>query len=816
MLSHIGLDEFGLWTLIMAAVAYITVFDPGFGDLITRYGARAHLEGNPALAARLCSVATLAWLGIGIVFLPVVLVAVPLWLHHKHLHSGLGNVAEEFFYWGYAYTIAGCVTAILSARLTAIGQQWLVTIIDAATRVIYAGVLLGLLFSGAKLSALVIASSVQLGITFVVTLGFVWRRAGAPYGNPFALHGALVREATRFGGWLQLGGVLELLTYETDAVVISTFTTKGLQHTGTYGLAQRAAGMTTYFGFFAQSSMLAAISAAYAAGEGLVAMRRMYRRSVRLVALCGGFIGGALLGMAPVFMAFWLGHYPGGVGLTDAAVCLAVAALLIGLPRPATAATIMAMGRVGLGVRAQLAAFCINLVLTILLVGPLGMIGVMLATVVAKAVATSYLLVRFHRLVEGSAHEMFFSWANKLILAIGLAAGASRLVLVFLPLSVSHARGPAALALLVLGHDLRRRVRVRHPPHAILLLRGPHLVRRDPPAPPLAHRPQPAHPAPGRGGMTDPAALGPTYGVVVPTFARPHDLARCLDALGRQRRAFDEIVVATRADDPEAARVARDAPTPCTVLEVVAHGALAAMAAGARATRADVICFTDDDAVPPEDWLERLAAAFEAAELVGGVGGRDEIVVDGRVADDEPRTRDVGRVAWFGRHVGGHHLGEGPARDVAFLKGVNCAYRRRALGLPVGLRGSGAQVHFEVAVGRHAHALGYRLLYDPTITVAHLPATRQGADQRDAPTSEAVRDAAYNLVVAIGGATGLVRVAYATLVGDRGAPGVARALLAFLRGDAETARRLRASVAGSLEGGWAILRRRGVRYETFD
>jgi hypothetical protein len=173
-------------------------------------------------------------------------------------------------------------------------------------------------------------------------------------------------------------------------------------------------------------------------------------------------------------------------------------------------------------------------------------------------------------------------------------------------------------------------------------------------------------------------------------------------------------------------------------------------------------------------------------------------------------------VAWFGRHVGGHHLGQGPPRDVAFLKGVNSAYRRRALAIPKGLRGTGAQAHLEVAIGRYARSLGYRLVYDPDITVAHHPAERQGGDQRTGPSSEAVADAAYNLVVAIGGRTGLARVLYATLLGDRGAPGLGRAAVAVLRGDRETARRLVPSVRGSLAGGWALARGRGVTYETFD
>jgi len=305
------------------------------------------------------------------------------------------------------------------------------------------------------------------------------------------------------------------------------------------------------------------------------------------------------------------------------------------------------------------------------------------------------------------------------------------------------------------------------------------------------------------------------YAAVVPTFQRPDALERCLAALGAQHRAFDEIVVVTRADDPVATSLAGASPTPCRVLELVATGVLAAMAAGVRATTSDVVCFTDDDAVPPPDWLERLDAVLDGRPLVGGAGGRDAIVVDGVVTLDAPRTSDVGRVTWYGRHRGGHHLGAGPAREVAFLKGVNAAYRRDALGLPRGMRGTGAETHFEVAVGRYARSRGYRLVYDPAITVEHHPAPRQGEDQRGAPSPDAVSAAAFNLVVAIGGATGLARVAYATLVGDRGAPGLVRALMAALRGDRDTARRLAPSLRGSLAGGWALVRGRGVTYETF-
>lgn len=445
-LSHVGLVEFGLFVTITTSIAYITIIDPGFGDMVTRYGARAHIEGDRTLGARLCSLFSLFWIGIGLLGLPLFVWLMPLYVHHINLSPGLRGVAIEFFYWAYAYLVFGSVASILTARLTAIGDQWLVTVIDTATRVAYGVLVLVLLFDGFKLKALIVASSAQLVLQIGATLYFVVRRAGAPFGNPMRLDRHLIKEVSRFGGWLQLGGVLEALTYDTDPLIIATFVS--VARVGTYSIGQRVARQSTYFAYIAQSSILSAISAAYAANEGLVAMRRMYTRANRIVVLTGGVIGGAVLGMAPVIIAAWFGRsYQYG----DAVSCLAAAGLMLGLPRPVAAAVIMAMGRVGLGVRAQVLAFLVNLALTLALVGPLGMFGVLWGTVIGKLVATTYLLVRFHRMVDGSARELLYAWLTKLLVAIAAGAGVARLIIYELPRSTVNERLPALAALCGLG-----------------------------------------------------------------------------------------------------------------------------------------------------------------------------------------------------------------------------------------------------------------------------------------------------------------------------------------------------------------------------
>jgi hypothetical protein len=219
------------------------------------------------------------------------------------------------------------------------------------------------------------------------------------------------------------------------------------------------------------------------------------------------------------------------------------------------------------------------------------------------------------------------------------------------------------------------------------------------------------------------------------------------------------------------------------VVSVEQGGQMAAMAAGLAASRTPLVAFTDDDAIPRPDWLERLITPFSNSEI-GAVGGRDVVVVDDLVRTEQP-TELVGLVTPWGRLIGNHHTGVGPARYVDVLKGVNCMYRRTAIAIPSNLRGSGAQVHNEVAIGLRAKSNGWKLLYDPQIIVDHYPGKRFDVDARSERAKAATFDVAYNLTLSIG-SQGLVpairRVIYGLLIGDRSLPGLGRTVIALLSG----------------------------------
>jgi GT2 family glycosyltransferase len=259
---------------------------------------------------------------------------------------------------------------------------------------------------------------------------------------------------------------------------------------------------------------------------------------------------------------------------------------------------------------------------------------------------------------------------------------------------------------------------------------------------------------------------------------------KCLAGLQSQTYKASTVIVVKRVgDELTESCLAGTLPLDPHVVSVEEGGQMAAMASGLAASRTELVAFTDDDAVPRTDWLERLIMPFSNSEI-GAVGGRDVVVAD-NTESTESLTELVGIVTPWGRLIGNHHIGAGPARYVDVLKGVNCMYRRTAIAIPSNLRGSGAQVHNEVAIGLRAKSKGWKLLYDPQIIVDHYPGERFDVDARSERAKAATFDVAYNLTLSIG-SQGLVpavrRVIYGLLIGDRSLPGLGRTMIAILSG----------------------------------
>ncbi|BBC24547.1 glycosyltransferase family 2 protein [Pseudanabaena sp. ABRG5-3] len=296
--------------------------------------------------------------------------------------------------------------------------------------------------------------------------------------------------------------------------------------------------------------------------------------------------------------------------------------------------------------------------------------------------------------------------------------------------------------------------------------------------------------------------------VVVPTYRRSKDLARCLAALKVQIRPVDELWIIVRDTDEETRTFLQNfdiESLPLQIATVTAVGVVAAMNIGLESASGDIIAFTDDDAAPHSDWLERIEAYFLSDPNVAGVGGRDWVYHGTELEDGAEPI--VGKLQWFGRLIGNHHIGIGQEREVDVLKGVNMSFRRTAiqnLQFDQRMRGTGAQVHFEVMFCLQLKQLGWKLIYDPQIGVDHFRGDRFDEDQRDKFNQLAMLNAVHNETLALLEYLPILRrvafLGWAIAIGTRDARGLLQWLRFLPKEGNLSSQKLWASWRGRWEG----------------
>ncbi len=294
--------------------------------------------------------------------------------------------------------------------------------------------------------------------------------------------------------------------------------------------------------------------------------------------------------------------------------------------------------------------------------------------------------------------------------------------------------------------------------------------------------------------------------VLVPTYKRPEDLRRCLDALARQIRQPDELIVIVRDTDQETFALLEHigaAERGIRPVIVDVPGQVQALNAGLAAAESDIVAITDDDAAPHSDWTQRIVSHFERRPDLGGVGGRDRMFVGDTLQNGQASI--VGRVPLVGKHVGNHHLGFGEPREVDVIKGVNGSYLVRAIrdiGFDRRLRGTGAQVHWEISLGIAVRRAGWKLLYDPAVVVDHYLAKRFDEDQRNTFNPLAMENMAYNeTLIRMDQLSPLgcsVFFIWAMTIGTRATPGLAQCIRFLPSEGAFALRKFRTAAQGRL------------------
>ncbi|MET0884921.1 MAG: glycosyltransferase family A protein, partial [Mycetocola sp.] len=194
--------------------------------------------------------------------------------------------------------------------------------------------------------------------------------------------------------------------------------------------------------------------------------------------------------------------------------------------------------------------------------------------------------------------------------------------------------------------------------------------------------------------------------VVIPVYNDAAVLSVCLDALARQSRPADEIVVVDNGSTDASAHVARSAGA--RVVTEPTRGIAAATSAGFDASGGRILARLDADSIPAEDWLHRVEASLAAHPEASAVTGTADFYGGNRV------QRWFGRSCYLPAYFGamGMLLGHPP------LYGSNYAIRAEAwLVVRESAHLDRPDVHDDLDLSFQFQP-GMTVLFDPALRVA--------------------------------------------------------------------------------------------------
>jgi O-antigen/teichoic acid export membrane protein len=229
-----------------------------------------------------------------------------------------------------------------------------------------------------------------------------------------------------YGGPLQIGNVLAVAHQQVDKVMLSRYV--ALVWVAPDELGLRASTVMGSLPNIMLTALISEASALHAVGDH-AGLRAAHDRAARWVMTFTAMLAAALVVGSPRLLAAWLGDVPSG---SDLAVVGLSIAMVLAMATGVVAALARAFGRTRYEAEYSALAFVLHVALGLWLVPRYGLVGALVATLVANVVAVAWYLWRFARLTGWHMRTLLApSWPPLAVL--GLVAVAGRLLVARLP-----------------------------------------------------------------------------------------------------------------------------------------------------------------------------------------------------------------------------------------------------------------------------------------------------------------------------------------------------------------------------------------------
>lgn len=412
-IDRVGLEGFGLWSLVALFTGYAALFDfgvnSGFTKYIAEFAARDDRDGVNAVI----STGTWFYAALGAIMLaigwPLIdgLLAGTLRLMallNPGREAGLGpgdlwGEARVLMQGALIIIVVNNALAPFGALQTGLQRMGLANAIGFAASLVKVACTVALLESGFGVRGLLYASGVVLAFTSATNVLVAFRIYPGLRCTPGRMDRAIFDRMFSFGWRSQVARLANLINFQTDRLVVALATGGNLDLVGLYRVGEDLATKMRQAPALLVSALIPAVSSLDARDDqGRLAI--LYWRSTK-------YVGAVALPAALYLLAtaeFWLSLYGpkdtlGGAGWV--ARILIVGYVLNVLPGPGVSVA-LGKGDAGLPMWAGLISMVANVALTVLLFWMVGFYGVAAGTSLALGLSTAWFFGAMRRLLDVS------------------------------------------------------------------------------------------------------------------------------------------------------------------------------------------------------------------------------------------------------------------------------------------------------------------------------------------------------------------------------------------------------------------------------
>lgn len=428
IISRIGLDRYGVWTLAGVATSYFSLLDFGVGTSFVKYISEANAKNEDPEVNRIVNTGLIFYSLFGIM---IIIAGFPL---VKFLVSIFKIPVEMRPDAAYAFAIGMVIFALSNAFSVFASVQTALQRMDISNRIAIAvsvPTVIGTVFvleHGYGLVGLMVNNAAMLLLSSALNILFAFRLLPSLRLSPAYFSLTTLKKFLSFGIKMQVANLAGLLTFQGDKLIISYFL--NVSFLGAFQLGRTVVDKARELPLLLISAVIPAAADLDAKGDHAT-MRELYLRGLRYLAVSGIPLVTFVFFTAPVIMFAWIGP---GCGNAVVAIRILAPAYIINYLTGMATTVAQGAGKPHFQMRAALLHLFLAIPLSIVCAIKFGFPGIISATAFSLSASSLYFAVVFHKNFGYPLKSMAVTTLRRPLLAsLGLGCGVLILNRLLLP-----------------------------------------------------------------------------------------------------------------------------------------------------------------------------------------------------------------------------------------------------------------------------------------------------------------------------------------------------------------------------------------------